>query len=150
LRRKESETGSLPTPWLLRLEFDDLVERFFGEEPMVFGRFGRIFSPPVNIAENENEITVTAEIPGMDKSDLDVSLSGEVLTINGKKKIDHEEKTENFHRVERSYGSYSRSFTLPCEVRQDQINANFNNGILTLKLPKSERCKKKSVKIDLH
>ncbi len=149
-RRKEEEPGSLPTPWLFRREFDDLIERFFGDEPLISrGTFGRIFTPAVNIAENENEITLTAEIPGMDKNDLDVTLTGDTLTIKGEKKAEHEEKSDNFHRIERSYGSFTRSFSLPCEVQQDKIDANYKDGVLTLKLPKSEHCRSKSVKIPL-
>ncbi len=149
-RRKEEEPASVPGPWLFRREFDDLIESFFGDEPMLSrGRFGRIFTPAVNIAENENEITVTAEIPGMDKSDLDVSLTGDTLTIKGEKKVEHEDKSGDFHRVERSYGAFSRSFSLPCEVQQNKIDANYKDGVLTLKLPKTENCKTKSVKIPL-
>ncbi len=149
-KRKE-ETGSVTAPLLFRREFDDLLEKFFGEEPMVSrGIFSRSFSPAVNIAENDNEVIVTAEIPGMEKNDLDVSLSGDVLTIKGEKKVEHEEKAENFHRVERSYGSFSRSFTLPCDIQADKVDATYKDGVLTLKLPKTEHCKSKSVKITLH
>ncbi len=150
-RRKEEELNSLPTPWLFGREFDDLIDRFFGEDSMISrGGFERIFTPAVNIAENENAITITAEIPGMEKDDLDVSLSGDVLTIKGEKKVEREEKNGNFHRVERSYGSFSRSFNMPCEVQQEKVDASYKNGVLTLKLPKTENCKSKSVKIPLH
>ncbi len=149
-RREEEETSSLPTPWLFRREFDDMIERFFGDDSMITrGSLGRIFTPAVNIAENENEITVTAEIPGMEKNDLDVSLTGDMLTIKGEKKVEHEEKSDNFHRFERSYGSFSRSLSLPCDVQHDKVDARYKNGVLTLKLPKAEQCKSKSVKIPL-
>jgi HSP20 family protein len=99
-RRKEAEAGSAITPWVFRREFDDLVERFFGGEPGVSrGIFGRGFSPAVDMTENENEIIVTAEIPGMEQKDLDISLSGDLLTIKGEKKAEHEEKGEDFHLV---------------------------------------------------
>ncbi|AFM24651.1 Hsp20/alpha crystallin family protein [Desulfomonile tiedjei] len=148
-KRKEGETGSLPAPWVFRREFDDLIQRFFGDEPFSLGITSKTFSPAVNISENENEILVTAEIPGIEKNDLDISLSGDVLTIKGEKKAEHEEKTENMHRIERSYGSFSRSFALPCEVQEDKINASYKDGVLSLKLPKAENCKAKSIKIPL-
>ena len=149
-RRKEEEPSSLPTPWLFRREFDDMIERFFSDDSMISrGSFGRLFTPAVNIAENGNEITVTAEIPGMEKNDLDVSLTGDTLTIKGEKKVEHEEKSDNFHRFERSYGSFSRSLSLPCEVQHDKVDASYKNRVLTLKLPKAEHCRSKSVKIPL-
>ena len=146
-RRKEGEASALSTPWFFRREFDDLMERVFDEGPMVSGIFGDTFFPAVNIAENENEIVVTAEIPGMENEDLDVSLTGDVLTIRGEKKAEHEEKGDNYHRMERSYGSFCRSFTLPCDVERDKVDATYKHGVLTLKLPKSETGKTKSMKI---
>ncbi len=86
----------------------------------------------------------------MEQKDLDVNLTGDVLTIKGEKKAEHEEKGDNFHRIERSYGSFSRSFALPCEVQQDKAEATYKNGVLSLRLPKSESCKKKAVKITVH
>lgn len=150
-RRKERETAPITNPWLFQREFDDFVERFFGEEPLsTHGIFGRAFSPVVDIVENDNDIIVRAEIPGMEQKDLDVNLAGDVLTIKGEKKAEHEERGDNFHRIERSYGSFSRSFSLPCEVQTDKVEASYKSGVLSLKLPKSEGCKKKAVKITVH
>jgi HSP20 family protein len=150
-RRKERDIAPISTPSLFRREFDDLVERFFGEEPLMSRDiFSRGFSPAVDIAETDTDIMVTAEIPGMEQKDLDVNLVGDVLTIRGEKKVEHESNDDNFQRIERSYGSFSRSFALPCEVQQDKVEANYKNGILTLKLPKSEACRKKAVKITIH
>ena len=150
-RRKEEAGTTAGSPRIFQREFDDLVERFFGQEP-VFSRslFSRTFMPVVDIVENENDITVKAEIPGMEQKDLDVNLTGDVLTMKGEKKAEHEEKGDNFHRIERSYGSFSRSFALPCEVQEDKVEATYKNGVLSLKLPKSESCKKKAVKITVH
>ena len=150
-RRKEEEGSAAGSPRTFQREFDELVERFFGQEP-VFSRslFSRTFTPVVDIVENENDIIVKAEIPGMEQNDLDVNLAGDVLTIKGEKKAEHEERGDNFHRIERSYGSFSRSLALPCEVQQDKAEANYKNGVLSLRLPKSESCKKKAVKITIH
>jgi HSP20 family protein len=150
-RRKERETAPITSPWLFRSDFDDFIERFFGEEPLArHGIFGGAFSPAVDIVENDDDIVVKAEIPGMEQKDLDVNLSGDVLTIKGEKKAEHEEKGDNFHRIERSYGSFSRSIALPCEVQEDKVEATYKHGVLSLKLPKTETCKKKSVKITVH
>jgi HSP20 family protein len=150
-RRKERETAPTTSPWLFRREFDDFIERFFGDEPLARqGIFGRTFSPVVDIVENDTDITVKAEIPGMEQKDLDVNLAGDVLTIRGEKKAEHEEKGDNFHRIERSYGSFSRSLALPCEVEEDKVEATYKNGVLSLRLPKSEKCKTKAVKITVH
>lgn len=148
-RRKKNELA--PSTWETDFHrgFDDLVHRFFGGERSIFpGRFlGRTFSPLIDIAENENEILITAEIPGMDQKDLEVDLSEWVLTIKGEKKEEKEERRENYHRVERSYGSFSRSFTLPCEVQEDKVEAKYEDGILSLTLPKAESSKKKTIPI---
>jgi HSP20 family protein len=150
-RRKERETSPATSPWLFRREFDDFIDRFFGEEPLARrGMFGGAFSPVVDIVENDNDIVVKAEIPGMEQKDLDVNLAGDVLTIKGEKKAEHEEKGDTFHRIERSYGSFSRSIALPYEVQEDKVEASYKNGVLSLKLPKTETCRKKSVKITVH
>ena len=148
-RHKERETAPITTPWLFRPEFDDFLESFFARVVQRMAS-GRAFSPVVDIVETENDIMVTAEIPGMEQKDLDVNLSGDVLTIKGEKKAEHEEKGDNFHRIERSYGSFSRSIPLPCEVQADKVEAGYKGGVLTLKLPKSESCRKKAVKITVH
>ncbi len=103
--------------------------------------------PSLDVSETKNEIVVKAEVPGMDAKDIDISLSNGMLTIKGEKKQEKEEKEENYHLVERSYGSFTRSITLPAEVKQDKINASYKNGILKVVLPKSEEAKKKEIKI---
>ena len=135
-------------PAAFRREFDDLIERFFGSERLDWFS-GRVFSPAVDVTETENEVLVKAELPGMDQKDIEVSLVGDVLTIKGEKKEEKEEKGENVHRIERSYGSFSRSFSLPCEVKSEAVEAKFKDGVLSLKLPKAEISKKKSIKIDV-
>lgn len=147
-RRKQVEGSPVSKQLEFRREFDDLVNRFFGPEPWFMGRFfGQGFSPAIDIKETENEFVVKAEIPGIDQKDLSVSLSGDVLTISGEKKEEKEEKGENVHRVERSFGSFCRSFTLPGEIQEDKIEAKYKNGILTLTLPKAESSKRKPINI---
>jgi HSP20 family protein len=103
--------------------------------------------PSLDVSETKNEIVVKAEVPGMDPKNIDISLSNGTLTIKGEKKQEREEKEEDYHLVERSYGSFMRSIVLPTEVKQDKINASYKNGILKVVLPKSEEARKKEVKI---
>jgi HSP20 family protein len=90
---------------------------------------------------------VKAEVPGLEPKDIDISLTGGVLTIKGEKKQEKEEKDENYHRIERSYGTFTRSVRVPQEVQSDKIEATYKNGVLKITLPKSEEAKKKEIKI---
>jgi len=130
----------------LRDEMDKIWERFFGEMPTV-EPFPREWTPFLDVSETKNNIVVKAEAPGIDPKDIDISLTGDVLTIKGEKRQEKEEKDENYHRVERSYGVFARSVRLPLEVQSDKIEASYKNGILKITLPKSEEAKKKEIKI---
>lgn len=105
------------------------------------------FAPAVDIAEKENEYVVKVELPGVEKEDVKISVESNILTIRGEKKQEKEEKNKSFHRVERSYGSFQRSFTLPSTVKNDKIDALFNSGILTITMPKSEESKPKQIEV---
>jgi len=105
------------------------------------------FIPPVNIYEDEQNINIEAELPGIQEKDLDISLENNVLTISGERKMENEEKKENFHRIERTYGRFTRSFTLPPTVETEDVNAEFNNGVLRIGLRKKEEAKPKQIKI---
>jgi len=105
------------------------------------------FAPAVDIAEQENEYVVKVELPGVAKDDVKISVESNILTIKGEKKQEKEEKSKSFHRVERSYGSFQRSFTLPSTVKNDKIDAVFNSGILTITMPKSEEAKPKLIEV---
>lgn len=95
------------------------------------------FSPRVDLKENGKEIVVTAELPGVEEKDVDISLSGDILTIKGEKKHESEDKRDEFYRLERSYGSFRRSFSLPAPVDAEKAQASFTQGVLTVTLPKS-------------
>lgn len=103
------------------------------------------FSPQVDIVDNENEIAVSVELPGMDEKDIDVSLSRDTLTISGEKRQEKEDKDKNYYRMERSYGSFSRTIPIPCEVKTEDIEATFKNGVLNVILPKATegQCRQK-------
>lgn len=127
--------------------FDDFMERF----PARRGVGEHIWNPDVDIQDSENEVIVKAELPGMEQSDVDVSIKDNVLTLKGEKKQEQEkeEKEQNFHRVERTYGSFTRVFTLPTTVVADKAAAKFKNGILTITLPKAEEAKPKEIAIEV-
>jgi len=129
----------------MRREMDRLWDSFFQRKP-TDGKEEE-FLPALDLSETENELVVKCEIPGMERKDIDISLSDSTLTIKGEKKQEREEKKADYHLVERSYGSFTRSVQLPKEIRSDKISASYKNGILTVTLSKSEEAKKKEVKI---
>lgn len=130
----------------MRRDMDRLWDSFF-ERGSLRGEDGREWLPSLDVAETKNEIVVKAEVPGLDPKDIDISLSDGLLTIKGEKKQEREEKEENYHLVERSYGTFTRSIRLPKEVQSGKINASYKDGVLKVVLPKSEEAKKKEVKI---
>lgn len=105
------------------------------------------FQPAVDIRETPETLTFTAELPGMGKEDVKITLENQVLTIAGERKLEKETEGETFHRVERVYGSFSRSFTLPGNVKADEASATFENGLLTVALPKVEEPKPRTIDI---
>jgi len=106
------------------------------------------WNPSVDIFENENEVVVKAELPGMDPKSIDVRLENNVLTLKGERHFEKEAKEENYHRVEREYGSFSRAFSLPMAVREDRITAEYKDGVLKILLPKKEEMKPKTIKVE--
>ena len=105
------------------------------------------FVPAVNVYEDEHTINIEADLPGIQEKDIDLSLENNVLTISGERKLENEEKKENFHRIERSYGRFTRSFTLPNTVDTENVNASFDSGVLKIALNKREEAKPKQIKI---
>ena len=107
------------------------------------------FAPPVDIYEDEYTITVKMEVPGIDEKDIDVRIENTTLTVHGERKIEKEEKEENFRRVERQYGSFTRSFTLPSSVDTGQVSAHYDKGVLKLTLAKKAEAKPKQIKVNV-
>ncbi len=107
------------------------------------------FAPPVDIYEDEHTITLKLEVPGIDEKDIDVRVEGNTLTVHGERKIEKEEKEENFRRVERQYGSFTRSFTLPSSVDPAQVSANYDKGVLKINLAKKAEAKPKQIKVNV-
>jgi HSP20 family protein len=108
---------------------------------------GRLWSPSVDVAENQNEIVLRAEIPGMKQEEIDIELTGDTLTLRGERKFENEERKENLVRVERSYGRFQRSFTLGVPIQNDKVTATYRDGILEIHLPKSEETKPRKVTV---
>ena len=105
------------------------------------------FAPPVDIYEDEHNITLKMEVPGIDEKDIDVRIENTTLTVHGERKIEKEEKEENFRRVERQYGEFTRSFTLPSSVDPGQVTAHYDKGVLKINLAKKAEAKPKQIKV---
>lgn len=103
--------------------------------------------PAVDMFEEKDDIILKAELPGMEKNDLEVQISGSTVTLKGEKKKREEVKEENYYYSERSHGSFVRNIELPCEVKSDQVKAAFKDGVLEVRLPKTEEAKKKSITV---
>src|SRR5271169_487756 len=107
------------------------------------------FVPPVDVYEDEHSVQLKLEVPGIDEKDLDVKVENNTLTVSGERKFEKEEKEENFRRVERRYGSFVRSFTLPNTVSTEDIAADYSNGVLKVKLGKRAEAKPKQIKVNI-
>jgi HSP20 family protein len=107
------------------------------------------FAPPVDVYEDEQGVTLKIEVPGIDEKDIDVSIENNTLTVGGERKLEKEEKEENFQRVERQYGSFTRSFTLPNWVDLEQVSAHYNKGVLKIRLAKKAEAKPKQIKVNV-
>src|SRR5438477_13020611 len=107
------------------------------------------FAPPVDIYEDEHNITLKIEVPGIDEKDIDVRIENNMLTVHGERKFEKEEKEENFRRIERQYGAFTRSFTLPSTVNPEQVQAHYDKGILKIQLAKKAEAKPKQIKVNV-
>ena len=140
------------TPWRplrelsnLRREMEDFWGNLAGEREFLPMRGEWI--PAVDVSETKDALVVKAEIPGMESKDIDISLSGDLLTIKGEKKQKTEEKKENYHRIETHYGAFSRTIRVPVSVDSNKIEASYDKGILKITLPKKEEIKAKQIEI---
>ena len=107
------------------------------------------FAPAVDIYEDEKKVVLKLEVPGIEQKDLDVSIENKTLTVKGERKFEAEEKEENFHRIERRYGTFYRSFTLPSTVDTEHVEAKYNAGVLKLELLKKPEAQPKQIKINV-
>jgi HSP20 family protein len=107
------------------------------------------FTPAVDVYEDEHKVTLKIEVPGIDEKDIDVRLENDTLTVHGERKIEKEEKEENYRRVERQYGSFTRTFTLPQTVDSENVSASYDKGVLNISLPKKAEAKPKQIKVNV-
>ena len=153
-RAKRQESGG-------ELERATPFEQFRGEIDRLFDRFmsapfdwasdlrswPALQSPAMDVSETDNEIVVRAELPGVDPKEMEITVAGDILTVAGEKKSSSEQKGENYYHVERRFGSFRRSMQLPSGVDRDSVAASFNNGVLTVRMKKTEAAKRKKVKV---
>lgn len=107
------------------------------------------FAPAVDVYEDEHNVTLKIEVPGIDEKDIDVRIENNTLTVHGERKFEREEKEENYRRVERQYGSFTRSFTLPNTVDHENVSANYDKGVLKIKLAKKAEARPKQIKVNV-
>lgn len=137
--------GDLTT---FRREVDRLFERFFGEQPRL-DLSGAGWTPHLDVTETKDRLIVKAELPGLEAKDLDITISGNTLTLKGEKRQIKEEQDEHHHLLERSYGAFVRTVELPATVAAEKAKAAFKNGVLTISLPKTEEAKRKAIPIEV-
>jgi HSP20 family protein len=144
------------TRWDPFREFSTLQDRMNRLFQDSFGREGReealsttSFAPPVDVYEDEHQISIKIEVPGIDEKDIDVRVENNILTVFGERKLEKEEKQENYRRVERQYGSFARSFTLPNTVDAENISADYDKGVLKISLAKKAEAKPKQIKVNI-
>ena len=130
-------------------EMNGLFDDFFGHRPARVEWTEGVWSPSVDVSEDKDNVVIKAEMPGMNKVDVKISVQDNVLTLKGEKKQEKEEKDANYHRIERSYGSFCRSLMLPTSVETDKIKANYRDGVLNITLPKTEEVKPKEIPINV-
>jgi HSP20 family protein len=128
----------------LRL-FQDSINRLFSDD----GAKARPWAPAVDILETENELVLKADVPGVELKDIDIQLENGTLTVKGERKFEKEEKNKGFHRMERSYGTFVRYFTLPETVDAEHVHAAYEAGVLTITLPKKEVAKPRAIKVQI-
>lgn len=121
--------------------------RFFGSDRRLSTGS---WTPAVDVVETDQSVVLTAELAGVDPKDLELRVEGDTLYLQGQRSFEKEVKEENYHRVERSYGSFARSFALPASVDSDQAKAEYKNGLLTLTLPKREEAKPKTIQVEIN
>lgn len=125
--------------------FEDAVTRMMNEP-----RISRPWSPAVDILETEEAVTVKADLPDVKTDDIDIRVENATMTLRGSRKFEKDDKVKGYHRIERSYGDFVRSFALPPTVEADKVAAEYKNGVLTITLPKKETAKPRQVKVEIH
>ncbi|HEU4589088.1 MAG TPA: Hsp20/alpha crystallin family protein [Gemmatimonadales bacterium] len=133
---------------------NNMLDQMFGTQmfgslpvPDIGATLTSAWLPPVDVFEDQNSVKIVAEIPGVDMDDLTLSLENNVLTLRGEKRQEREDRTDRVHRYERSYGAFERSFVLPATVDAEKIEANLDNGVLTITVPKAEKARPRQIEV---
>ena len=124
--------------------FEDSLNRFFAEPS------ARPWTPPVDVLETENELVLKADVPDVDQKDIDIQLENGTLTLKGQRRFEQTSNGRGYHRIERSYGNFARSFTLPDTVDPERVHAEYKNGVLTVHIGKKEIAKPRSIKVEVN
>jgi len=138
-----ADTDDFPSG--LRL-FQDTINRVLSDQAAAT----RPWAPSVDILETENDLVLKADVPGVEQKDIDIQIENGTLTLKGERKFERDEQKKGYHRLERSYGSFVRYFTLPDTVDPEKVRAEYNNGVLTVTLPKKEIAKPRSIKVQVN
>ncbi|HID22498.1 MAG TPA: Hsp20/alpha crystallin family protein [Planctomycetaceae bacterium] len=154
-RRKREQSEVEPTPETslarLRREMDALFDRFFRQPWDLWGREwptgGWISAPRTDLADSADEVTVTMELPGIDPKDVDISISGDMLTVRGEKRAESEEKKRDYHYVERQFCSFQRTVQLPSTVDPEKVDASYRNGVLTIRVAKHPGARPRKIRV---
>src|ERR1700756_112046 len=153
---KEDLAMTVLTRWEPFREFatlQDRINRVFRESYSGADRDESLttssFAPAVDVYEDEHKVTLKIEVPGIEEKDIDVRVENNTLTVHGERKIEKEEKEENYRRVERQYGSFTRTFTLPQTVDAESVSATYEKGVLKITLPKKAEAKPKQIKVNI-
>lgn len=141
LVRWEPLNTAITGPGNLFQSFDEALERIWGDGPV------RRWAPAVDVYENKDSVVVKAELPGVDPKEVEISVEDGTLYLKGERKSESEDQRDGYHRLERSYGSFARAFTLPDSVDPEKVSAEYKDGLLSVTLPKREESKPKKVKI---
>jgi len=161
MRKKEARVPAKAEPTRLHWPFEGVEKRFedFIRRPFSLAgpawwpglrEAGSEIAPSIDIYEEGDDVVVKAELPGMKKENIEVDLTDDTITISGEKKKEEKIERKGYYRHERSYGSFARSFSLPSEVRTDEAKAEFKDGVLEIRIPKTEEAKKKVKKVTIH
>ena len=129
----------------LRGEMEELMSRFWGDEEDGWN-FARM-TPAIDVTESESALEARVDLPGVKPDEIDIQLSGNLLTVSGERKEEKEEKGRTYHRIERRSGSFSRCVSLPCAVQEDEVAADCRDGVLTITLPKTDEAKSHKIKV---
>jgi HSP20 family protein len=133
----------------LQDEMNQMFDEFFGRPMMTPEWTDKAWNPSVDVSETKDKVVITADMPGMTKDDVKITIQDHTLTLEGEKRREKDEKDKNYHRVERSYGFFHRSFTLPAAVKADKIKAIYKDGVLSVTLPKVEEAKPKEIPVSV-